>query len=112
MPLFFITRNSTLTAATVARFITIKLRQRIFIRTVLGWVLRLLAASKQMYGGYRIQCSGRFARKQRAQRWRVSGGSFSFGTKLSRLEYATDFVTLKYSLCCVKVWLSLKDARC
>lgn len=62
--------------------------------------------------GYKIACSGRFSRKQRASyEWKSANlGRVSLSTLNSFIDYSFNDVRLKYGLCGVKVWLTYTDA--
>jgi ribosomal protein S3 len=62
---------------------------------------------KRIVKGYKITCSGRFSRKQRATYSWKSFGSLAFSTVKSKLDYSYRTIALKYSSCTIKVWVRL-----
>jgi ribosomal protein S3 len=94
--------ESQISASSIANYLAIKLRQHFKLKTALIPVLSLLNNNKLLVG-YKIQCSGRFRRKEMAERLIFSKGKVSLNTFSSKVDYAASNVILKYSLCGIKV---------
>ncbi len=73
----------------------------------INYFLKFLLFKKQIIKGYKITCSGRFSRKQRATYSWKSFGTLSLSTMKSRLDYSFNTIALKYSSCTIKVWICL-----
>lgn len=61
--------------------------------------------------GYKITCSGRFSRKQRATYSWKSFGSLGLSSMKSKLDYSYKTIALKYSSCTIKVWVRLGSTK-
>lgn len=97
-------------ASIVSEFFFIRLTQYYTIWEVLkniNFLFRSLMGKKKIVKGYKITCSGRFSRKQRATYSWKSFGSLAFSTVKSKLDYSTRTIALKYSSCTIKVWVRL-----
>lgn len=98
----------------ISEFFFIRLTQYYTIWEVLkniNFLFRSLMGKKKgkkkIVKGYKITCSGRFSRKQRATYSWKSFGSLAFSTVKSKLDYSTRTIALKYSSCTIKVWVRL-----
>lgn len=96
-----------LSAALVAKYIITKLEKKFTLGETIYPLLRLLSKIKDLQG-FRIDCSGRFTRKQRASHLTFKGGATPFSTLESNFDYEEGFVVLKYGKCGLKVWLFRK----
>ena len=105
--LIFGLNESQVSASSIANYVAIKLRQHFKLKTALNPVLNLLNNNKLLVG-YKIQCSGRFRRKEMAERLIFAKGKVSLNTFSCKVDYAASTVILKYSLCGIKVWLNFK----
>jgi hypothetical protein len=100
--------ESQISASSISNYLAIKLRQHFKLKSALNPVLNLLSNNKHLIG-YKIQCSGRFTRKEIAERLIFSKGKVSLNTFSSKIDYSASTVVLKYSLCGIKVWLNFKS---
>lgn len=95
---------SDLNASVLAKYLTIRLKQRFQLKEALMPMLRHLAYN-QYVKGFRIVCAGRFTRKEIALYDLRTYSSVPFSGVTSRLDFALSEVVLKYSICGIKVWL-------
>jgi ribosomal protein S3 len=94
----------------ISEFFFIRLTQYYTIWEVLkniNFLFKILMKKKRIVKGYKITCSGRFSRKQRATYSWKSFGSLAFSTVKSKLDYSYRTIALKYSSCTIKVWVRL-----
>jgi ribosomal protein S3 len=94
----------------ISEFFFIRLTQYYTIWEVLrniNFLFKSLMKKKRLVKGYKITCSGRFSRKQRATYSWKAFGSLAFSTVKSRLDYSYKTIALKYSACTIKVWVRL-----
>ena len=101
---FYFLTNSRLTAKGIAHFICIKLKQRMKVNLILKWVRQILIKYTYL-AGFKFQLSGRFTRKQRKSKIIWIYGPLSLNNFSKKIDYAADWVRLKYSTCGVKIWL-------
>lgn len=100
--------ESQLSSSSIANYVAIKLRQHFKLKSALNPVLNLLNNNKFLVG-YKIQCSGRFRRKEMAERLVFAKGKVSLNTFSAKVDYSMSTVVLKYSVCGIKVWLNFKN---
>ena len=94
----------------ISEFFFIRLTQYYTIWEVLrniNFLFKSLMKGKRLVKGYKITCSGRFSRKQRATYSWKAFGSLAFSTVKSKLDYSYKTIALKYSSCTIKVWVRL-----
>lgn len=94
----------------ISEFFFIRLTQYYTIWEVLrniNFLFKSLMKGKKLVKGYKITCSGRFSRKQRATYSWKAFGSLAFSTVKSKLDYSYKTIALKYSSCTIKVWVRL-----
>ena len=94
----------------ISEFFFIRLTQYYTIWEVLrniNFLFKSLMKGKKLVRGYKITCSGRFSRKQRATYSWKAFGSLAFSTVKSKLDYSYKTIALKYSSCTIKVWVRL-----
>jgi len=108
---YFVT-NYNFTAELLARYICIKLKQRFTlqqtIRPLINYLSRDILVKKILFG-YRIQCTGRFTRRQRATYLVFKEGKVPLATIQTKIDYAADYVVLKDGVGSIKVWLYQTD---
>jgi hypothetical protein len=107
--------KNNVNANIVGEFFFVRLKQYYTVWEVLrnvNYLLQSLMRRKRCFvRGYKILCSGRFSRKQRATySWRVFG-SLAVGSMKSKLDYTYRTIALKYSTCTIKVWVRLGQKR-
>lgn len=93
-------------ASIISEFFFIRLKQYYTIWEVLkniNFLFRILMRKKRIVRGYKIMCSGRFSRKQRATYNWKSFGSLALSTVKSKLDYSYRTIALKYSSITIKV---------
>jgi hypothetical protein len=93
-----------LNATVMAKYITIRLRQRFQLKEALLPMLRHLSYNEYVRG-FRVVCAGRFTRKEIALYDLRTYSSVPFSGVSAKLDFALSEVVLKYSICGVKVWL-------
>ncbi len=101
-------------ASIISEFFFIRLKQYYTIWEVLkniNFLFRILMRKKKIVRGYKIMCSGRFSRKQRATYNWKSFGSLALSTVKSKLDYSYRTIALKYSSITIKVWVRLNRKK-
>ena len=93
-----------MSALLIVKYLVSKLEQQFSLGEALFPLVRYLNKAPTIYG-FRIDCSGRFTRKQRASVLTVKGGTVPFSSLKSNLDYEESSVILKYGKCGLKVWL-------
>ena len=96
-----------ITADMVSEFFSIKLDQRYTIWELLRTINFLFKnqMARKTVSGYKIVCSGRFSRKQRATySWKIFRSLAPASVK-SNLDYSYRTIALKYSACTIKVYV-------
>jgi hypothetical protein len=96
--------NRNVTAQFLVNYLLVKLRQYFVINAILNPItqrLRTLAYIK----GYRIVISGRLNRRERASYFIKSYKAMPLSTYKARVDYANDFVILKFGVVGIKVYL-------
>lgn len=92
----------------VSDYIAIRLNQNFKIGEILFSINRFfykLYKKYKLIKGYKIQCAGRFSRKQRASfQWKIFF-SLKPSTIKSRLDYSLSEIVLKFGKCAIKVWI-------
>jgi len=58
------------------------------------------------FGGVRIECRGRFTKRQRAGKFNFRHGTVSLNNFSHRVDYSQVDLPLKYGACSIKLWLS------
>jgi len=94
-----------LTPEFVSRFMIRKLRQRHRLRDVLNPVLRRLGQHRGIIG-FKITCSGRFHRGERATYLWQKQGKLPLNTFRELIDYDFYFTTLRFGVASIKVWIS------
>jgi len=97
-----------LSVQNISNYIAIQIRKKFSLNWVLKPILKDLSIkiNNGKILGYKIICSGRFTRKQRATyRW-MSEGLLKLNTVSNLIKYNFVKVRLKYGVCGVKVWLN------
>lgn len=97
--------SETVNSNLISYYMAIKLKQRFPLREVLRLIINTLKAVKNV-NGFKIKCSGRFDRKQRATYLWEHFGIISSTTIMKPVDYSESVVLLKYGLCGLKVWIS------
>jgi ribosomal protein S3 len=99
----------------ISEFFFIRLKQYYTIWEVLkniNYLFRsLMHKRRRIVKGYRITCSGRFTRKQRATYSCKTFGSLALSSMRSKLDYSYRTIALKYSACTIKVWVRLNRKK-
>lgn len=105
--LFSIYHWSAITAAMIARFVVIRLRQRFPARPLVKSLLRQMIRLQQVGTilGFKITCSGRFARRGRASFIWEDTGKIGNSVLDINVDYTLFLVTLVNSICGIKVWI-------
>jgi len=101
-------------ASIISEFFFIRLKQYYTIWEVLkniNFLFKILMRKKRIVRGYKIMCSGRFSRKQRATYNWKSFGSLALSTVKSKLDYSYRTIALKYSSITIKVWVRLNRKK-
>jgi len=92
----------------VSDFIVVRLTQNFKLGEILTQINNFfyrLYHSYKLIKGYKIQCTGRFSRKQRASlQWKLFY-SIKPSTLKSRLHFSMSNIILKYGKCSIKIWI-------
>lgn len=99
-----------MTSSFLARYLSLRLKQRYRLMQALGPVLSDLRQNS-MIEGYRITASGRFTKKEIATYQWFRFGSVPTSTLSAKVDFTIMPFVLKYSLCCFKVWLHKKSTE-
>jgi hypothetical protein len=92
----------------IARYLSIRLKQRYRLMQALGPVLSNLR-KHPLIDGYRINASGRFTKKEIAFYEWFRFGSVPTSSLNAKLDFTIMPFVLKYSLCCFKVWINIQN---
>jgi ribosomal protein S3 len=99
--------DMNVSASYIARYIALKLLQKyplnFIVKNVLNFFLR--KRFQKNIVGFKICCSGRVSRKQRATYYWKSYGLLSTSSCMSKLDYFFCTVPLKFGAAGVKVWV-------
>jgi len=93
-----------LTSNSIVKYICDRLKQGFSLNEILKDVKYVLMNSKDIIG-FRIDCAGRFGRKQRTSFKRLSLGNLSKSKINAIVDYNMNFTILKYGCCNIKVLL-------
>lgn len=96
--------EDTITAKFLITYMIIKLKKKFSLKYVLNSVIKFLKNTKKIEG-YKIKCSGRFDKKQRATYLLKQLKKVSSTGIFIPLDYAFSTLTLKYGLCGIKLWV-------
>jgi hypothetical protein len=105
------TSKLNINASVISEFFYVRLKQYYTIWEILkniNFLFKILRFKYRFIKGYKIMCSGRFSRKQRATYSWKTFGSIAPSSMKSRLDYKHSSISLKYSLCTIKVWVRMK----
>lgn len=106
---FYSCSNHDLESYFIANYISIRLNQGYSVNEVITGVQRSLKnwlkVKQSKLIGYKIDCSGRWSRNQRASFKTVKEGSIPFSKIFSVIDYSYSTAFLKYGTCGIKVWL-------
>ena len=110
---FFLIHPNFLNARVVATHMLSKLRLKGRLTGVLNEVLFKLAQAREsgFLNSYKIQCSGRFTRKERATFLWESRGPVSYSNAKTWMDYAQVSVPLRFGTGGIKVWLRLNYTK-
>lgn len=100
--------SDNLPAIVIGKYIVKQLSQRIGLMDVISPVIRNLKSNDNLIG-FRINCSGRFTRRQMASYIWWKEGRLNMNTLSIPLDYASLNFRLRYGICGLKIWLYLKD---
>lgn len=101
---FDLVGNDDVSAFLVCNYMIFKLKQNFRLGSVLYPLARFLKFHKNFHG-FRIDCRGRYTRRQRASFLSLKEGRIPFASRNVLLDYAFNDVILKFGKCGLKVWL-------
>ena len=101
---YVLLKDSQVTPSVISYYIVKKLKQRNMLFKVLKPIFKNLELNP-MIAGYKVSCSGRFTRKQRATYYWTNKGLVSFNKFNAVVDYSYRQVSLQFGVCGVKVWL-------
>jgi ribosomal protein S3 len=99
-----------ITASYILKFILFQLRAFFTIQEIFRTLLKDLQSNSNIKG-YRIVVAGRLTRAERAAYMIEQTKNMTLGTKVVFIDYAADFVILRFGLVGVKVWLNYVKFR-
>lgn len=104
---FIIHNLSAVTSSAVSRFICIRLKQGFPVRKIVNTLLKQMKRLRQSGSiyGFKITCSGRFARRGRASFIWEDTGKIAQSVLALDVDYTLSLVTLINSICGIKVWI-------
>lgn len=103
---FSFSKLENISAYLVVNFIKIRLKQQYTLGSIIYPLARFLTSiSGATIKGFRIDCSGRFSRRQRASYLSVKDGRLPFSSRNLNADYHFSEVILKFGKCGIKVWL-------
>lgn len=110
---FFLIHPNFLNARVVATHMLSKLRLKGRLTGVLNEVLFKLAQAREsgFLNSFKIQCSGRFTRKERATFLWESRGPVSYSNAKTWMDYSQVSVPLRFGTGGIKVWLRLNYTK-
>jgi len=101
-----------ITAEGLAYYFSVKIKNNFTINQVTYPVIkRVISENNYIFKGLLVIYSGRFTKKQRATYKKIRIGKTPFNTLLSNLDYGSNEMILKYSICNVKVYLNFDLAN-
>jgi len=86
----------------LGRFFLMKFLYRRELVKVINPIVKRLT---RRFSGMRVDCSGRFTRRQRASFTRITRGRVSLNSLNSRVDYTQVSLPLKFGVCSIKLWL-------
>jgi hypothetical protein len=100
---------SQVSALLICNFIRVKLRQRHDLKKIVYPMFRYLRPFVKnknfQIGGVKIECSGRFSKRDRGVCFTVATGRMPHSSRNCFIDYYFDEVILKYGICGIKVWV-------
>lgn len=96
--------GGSLNANILTNYVVTKLSQRFKLFRVIDPLLRTLTQLEFLLG-FKVACSGRFTRKQIATYFWEKSGKLPLNTITQFIDYKYLTVTLKNSICGIKIWL-------
>jgi len=97
-------KQRTISPFVIMQFIVRRLKQRYFIGELIKIVKRDIDKYK-IFNGIKIECAGRFSRKQRAFMLTYNKGLTSLSTIQNRNIYGITILKLKFGACAIRLWL-------
>lgn len=99
-----------ISAYLISNYIKVRLRQQYTLGSIVYPLARFLnSISKGNFEGFKIDCNGRFSRRQRASSFSLKEGRLPFSSRNLFLDYCFTEVILKFGKCGIKVWLFSKE---
>ena len=104
---FFLINNANITASLITRYFIRKLLHGFLVHEIIYPVLKDLKQNRNIQG-FRLLCSGRFTRKQRAMiKWNRYK-KMPLSTITANIDYSTSSIPLKFGVGAFKLWLYLR----
>jgi len=97
-------KQRTISPFVIMQFIVRRLKQRYFIGELIKIVKRDIDKYK-IFNGIKIECAGRFSRKQRAFILTYNKGLTSLSAIQNRNFYGITILKLKFGACSIRLWL-------
>lgn len=86
----------------LGRFFLMKFLYRRELVQIINPIVKRLT---RRFSGMRVDCAGRFTRRQRASFTRISRGQVPLNSLSSRVDYTQVSLPLKFGVCSIKLWL-------
>jgi ribosomal protein S3 len=96
------------TSSFIGRYLSIRMQQKYSLNQAVKPVLRDLI-NNPLFVGYKINCLGRFTKKEISAFEKFQKGSIPSNTLMAPVDYIQIPFILKYSMCCFKVWLQFNQ---
>jgi hypothetical protein len=91
-----------ISAEFLGRFFLMKFLYRRELVQVINPIVKRLT---RRFSGMRVDCAGRFTRRQRASFTRITRGRVSLNSLNSRVDFTQVSLPLKFGVCSIKLWL-------
>jgi len=96
-------RARMINAEFLTRFFLMKFQYK---RDIVHIINPISSRLLRRFGGVRIDCRGRFTKRQRAGKFNFRHGTVSLNNFGHRVDYSQVDLPLKYGACSIKLWLS------
>lgn len=104
---FFILDDSHVSSGLILNYISEKLKQGAYLKTILNRLNKnlLRLVKQERIGGFYILCKGRYSKASRASKINIVGGYLGFSSLDLNIEYSENMVILKYGTVSISVWI-------
>ena len=100
---------SALDSTILMGYVIKKLKKNYTYLSILLPLMKELKRNKSLLG-FRINCKGRFDRKQRASHYVFKHGRLKYNNFENHISYDFNYVPLKFGTAAIKIWLAYKNS--